>query len=232
MKGKKYLHYFFEFAIVFFAVFLGFLADNYREALSDAVREKQYAKSLLVDLQKDSVLLKTQIESAYRHVELLDSLRQLHTLDLTNKSNLTLFYRLSVEAKPYETFIFQPNETTISQLKSTGDMRLIKQRVADAISNYQSSYFQMQKYEPIYMAHAEETFRLYYRFGNMINITGRVKKEDFTPQPLNVDKQQMEYFFNLVNDLGRTTVGYTRMMESQLRLNEDLMSILKEEYDL
>ena len=45
---KKWTHYFWEFLMLFLAVFCGFLAQNQREHMIEGQREKKYAKSLPV----------------------------------------------------------------------------------------------------------------------------------------------------------------------------------------
>ena len=47
---KKWTHYFWEFLMLFLAVFCGFLAENQREHMVEHQREKQYMESLLSDL--------------------------------------------------------------------------------------------------------------------------------------------------------------------------------------
>ena len=44
---KKWTHYFWEFLMLFFAVFCGFLAENQREHLIEHKREKVYMVSML-----------------------------------------------------------------------------------------------------------------------------------------------------------------------------------------
>jgi hypothetical protein len=44
---KKWIHYFWEFLMLFLAVFCGFLAENLREHSVEHQREKQYVQSLV-----------------------------------------------------------------------------------------------------------------------------------------------------------------------------------------
>ena len=52
--GKKFSHYFFEFLMLFFAVFAGFLAENWREHIAEHQRAREYAKALAEDLAADT----------------------------------------------------------------------------------------------------------------------------------------------------------------------------------
>jgi hypothetical protein len=42
---KKWTHYFWEFLMLFFAVFCGFMAENKREQVIEKHRAKEYAQS-------------------------------------------------------------------------------------------------------------------------------------------------------------------------------------------
>jgi len=53
-QGKKWTHYFWEFFMMFLAVFCGFLAENQREHIVEGSRAKEYAALLLEDLKNDS----------------------------------------------------------------------------------------------------------------------------------------------------------------------------------
>ena len=116
---KKIRRYFFEFTIVFLAVFLGFLADNFRENLSDREREKQYASALVKDLINDSLQLKKLIETNENKSTNLDSLSEHLRTDLSKKTNLERLYNLMVHGRIFSFDMFRSNETTIVQLKST-----------------------------------------------------------------------------------------------------------------
>src|SRR4030095_4073169 len=50
---KKWTHYFWEFLMLFLAVFCGFLAENLREHFIEQRREKQYVNSFIEDLKSD-----------------------------------------------------------------------------------------------------------------------------------------------------------------------------------
>src|SRR5215813_12676514 len=51
---KKWPEYLLEFIMLFLAVFLGFVAENYREHIVEQEREKQYMATLVEDLNIDT----------------------------------------------------------------------------------------------------------------------------------------------------------------------------------
>ena len=56
-SGKKWTHYFWEFLMLFLAVFCGFLAENQREHYIEHQREKQFVNSFINDLEADTARL-------------------------------------------------------------------------------------------------------------------------------------------------------------------------------
>src|ERR1700693_4331693 len=52
--GKNFWHYFYEFLMLFLAVFCGFLAENFREHQVEKERAKQYIHSFYEDLKTDT----------------------------------------------------------------------------------------------------------------------------------------------------------------------------------
>src|SRR5262245_2102617 len=54
---KKWTHYFWEFLMLFLAVFCGFLAENYREHYVEDQRAAKHARNLYKELYNDSIFL-------------------------------------------------------------------------------------------------------------------------------------------------------------------------------
>src|SRR5215510_3582089 len=82
--GKSFWHYFFEFFMLFLAVFCGFLAENFREHQVEHNREKQFMRSMVEDLGKDIALLKSESQLVMNQFHGLDTLVQ-----LINEGNLS-----------------------------------------------------------------------------------------------------------------------------------------------
>ena len=58
---KKWTHYFWEFLMLFLAVFCGFLAEYQLEHKIEKDREKQYMRSMVEDLSADTLMLQKNI---------------------------------------------------------------------------------------------------------------------------------------------------------------------------
>lgn len=131
---KKWSEYFLEFFMLFFAVTLGFFAENQREHLSEKHRESQYMASLLEDLEKDREELKEAKKFTLNQIAKIDTAMKIVSQNKWNNVTLPLLYKvnLKVSGNRPSTFI----ERTSSQLK-TGEMHLIEnKKVSTLISTY------------------------------------------------------------------------------------------------
>jgi hypothetical protein len=145
--GKGWKHYFFEFLMLFLAVFCGFLAENLREHGVERKKEKQYMKSLWLDLQADTASLRSISsgfnESNRRINRLIRLLKDSHRNDFTCE-----IYCLALKI-PLADKLPQPDSKTFEQLKSSGNLRLIRNReLLDKIGAYYKRYDQMMAAGP------------------------------------------------------------------------------------
>src|SRR5688572_13166472 len=132
---KKWTHYFWEFLMLFLAVFCGFLAENQREHMVEHQREKQFMVSMVRDLKADSATLSAMHSNFTQAVFHIDSLIPL--LDINNEmsDNAEKIYQHQVKLNIFHKWIY--SDRTINQLKNSGNFRLIrKKNVSDAISAY------------------------------------------------------------------------------------------------
>src|SRR6187551_4116184 len=60
---KKWTHYFWEFLMLFFAVFCGFLAEYQLEHTIENQREKKYISSFIEDLRADTAFITQYVNS-------------------------------------------------------------------------------------------------------------------------------------------------------------------------
>ncbi len=131
---KKWSHYFWEFFMLFLAVFCGYLAERKLEHDIEQQREKNFMRTLVIDLRHDIAALDSnEIKRTDREIQ-LDSLVNLLTQSDLQK-NAKEIYRLADATDSYETFI--RNDRTIIQLKQAGGMRLIRnESVSEKIMAY------------------------------------------------------------------------------------------------
>jgi hypothetical protein len=123
MHKKKWGEYLLEFLMLFLAVFLGFVAENIREHAVENDRAKEYAVSLVQDLQNDTTAINVQVKSGNIYIAITDSLLQL--------SNSRLEGRNAAEFSFYTRFMYWTspltwNRVTFEQIKSSGSLRYFK----------------------------------------------------------------------------------------------------------
>jgi hypothetical protein len=131
---KKWTHYFWEFLMLFFAVFCGFLAENQREHYIEHQREKQFMASMIDDLRSDTALL-SHCVAEWSHINnSIDSVSDAIQFPLIKTDFAKAYRHLSAALNYYG---FRYNDRTIAQLKNSGGFRLIRQNdVANKIILY------------------------------------------------------------------------------------------------
>lgn len=129
-------HYFFEFFMLFLAVFCGFLAENQREHIVEHKRETQYIRSLVQDVKTDSLQI-GQWLIQYRQLQ-----KNCDTI-LNNFSEALPFpdywaRNFIAILHGYPDFIY--TDQTMQQLKNAGGFRLIRSTSAiDSINAYDAA---------------------------------------------------------------------------------------------
>jgi dihydroorotase len=76
---KNWKTYFWEFLMLFLAVFCGFLAENFREHQVEHQREKQYIVSMLKELEADTAQLKIVLKDSVRVTGIDSMVRYINT---------------------------------------------------------------------------------------------------------------------------------------------------------
>jgi hypothetical protein len=120
---KKWTHYFWEFLMLFLAVFCGFMAENMREHKIEQHRAKEFAKSLVQDLQNDTAAITTEKKSAMIYISVVDSLLKLSKSALEGRqaSEFSFYTRFT-----YWTVPVSWNRNTFEQIKNSGSLRYFK----------------------------------------------------------------------------------------------------------
>ena len=133
---KKWGEYVLEFLMLFLAVFLGFLAENIRESSVERHQEREYMRLMVTDLKKDTANINTMVAGNRLLIIGLDSLLDLLSGPQRDKS---VQRRTFVNSLKY-TYYYMPiqfSELTLTQLKSSGGFRLIKdKKITSAILQY------------------------------------------------------------------------------------------------
>ena len=232
---KKWTNYFWEFLMLFLAVFCGFLAEYQLEHVIERNREKEFIQTFIEDLKTDTTAIRRNIIFRKKKMEQMDSLMLLLSTQKIKGYEKDLYYfgRTLIRSSR-----FQSNDRTISQLKSSGSLRLIRnEQVADSMMSYQKLV------ETLIMNHEDERIERFntfpiishifnpFVFDKMVTIDG-IKRLDYNP-PLR------SYDTNLQQDLAfyiHQIKGSTFLLEARLeQLNNkaiNMLTLLKQEYHL
>jgi hypothetical protein len=140
--GKNFWHYFFEFFMLFLAVFCGFLVENFREHKVENERAKEFAASLVQDLENDTTSINIQKKSTGIFVAITDS--------LLNHSKGLLEGRNAAEFSFYTRFMYWTvpiswNRATFEQIKNSGSLRYFKNyQLLEKLMKYDASVNEME----------------------------------------------------------------------------------------
>jgi hypothetical protein len=130
---KKWTHYFWEFLMVFLAVFCGFLAENQREHMVEHQRERKFIQSLASDLAADTLRHNNILQQRLSRTKMFDSFVVLMNKPDAASNSRYLYYYNSLATRGWS-FRFSPVDGTMQQLKNAGNLRLIqKSVVSDSI---------------------------------------------------------------------------------------------------
>ena len=140
---KKWTHYFWEFFMLFLAVSAGFLVENQREHFVEHQRAKIYAANLYDELKKDTTQLNELSRNLKNVAKKLDTfcvlVKEDHKQTVTN--GMLYYYSSFVTNVEY----FSSNNTTMEQLKSSGNLRIMGNKLAYKISEYDRKNRQLEK---------------------------------------------------------------------------------------
>lgn len=222
--GKYIRHYFFEFLLMFLAVFAGFLADNWREQLQEHKREKEYIQSIVEDLKSDTLQSGRILVQLKRTSASIDSvLTELSSPDVIESSNRA--YRLWTKNLDIKAFV--ANDRTIQQLKNNGELRLIRNKaVSDGIMKYDQTvknYYQQSNF----MYNALSDQHIYSQLFDFI----RLSENKNTPVPLTEQgKELLNEAYAHLQLWNAGLVGLISWLESVHHEGKNLLMLIHKEY--
>ena len=126
--GKKWTHYFWEFLMLFLAVFCGFLAEYQLEHKIERDRAKELAASFYDELKGDSVALNTVKNFRERKHESLKYLQTYFQDSSIINCSGTFTIQLMYGFFTISPSLFHPRDAILEQLKNSGSLRYFKSR--------------------------------------------------------------------------------------------------------
>ena len=234
---KKWTHYFWEFLMLFLAVFCGFLAEYQLEHKIEKERGKQFMLMMAEDLTKDTAILQSSLQSIHRMISRLDTAAELiQNKRYVDKDGIKALYNLYLLSLP--SIGFTLTDRTSVQLKNAGGMRLISKRnVADSIVGYWSEIDHIKRleiiFEEIRIKIKDQSYSIFdNRFypGGGGNNSIRAIEE---PVLLTYDEKYLIEFANKVSHLRVALNGAYVSYINRTRIKAiNLLALVKKEYDL
>jgi len=123
---KKWTHYFWEFLMLFLAVFCGFLAEYQLEHKIERDRAKELARSFYDELKNDSVNVAVKYQNLLQQEEAIQYLiKYFKDSSINNLSKIFVinFHDGAVFRSPA---FFEPRTVVQEQLKNSGSLRYFK----------------------------------------------------------------------------------------------------------
>ncbi len=233
---KLWTHYFWEFLMLFLAVFCGFLAENFREHRVELHREKQFAQSLYNDLKLDTTRIGFIKDIKTWKGGKLDSLKSV--LGSVNLHDQKLIYYYSLFLNLNHKFYTQ--DATIQQLRNSGSLRYFRnQELYDKIVQYYTMcrFFldREMEGESQFPLPSELISKLFDSKVLMENLTTKdvwqaIQMPEGNPQLLTSDKQTINQYYLIIANkkwLNDISLAFLRSIE---KMAGDLMSMIKNEY--
>jgi len=233
-KRKHFKEYFLEFLMIFLAVTMGFFAESLRENINNNERLHNYIQSLVSDLKSDLVMYDSSIAFNNSHREMIDSI--IVGL-IESKKDLRKVY-LMARQLTLGSSIVSPNTKTFEQMKSNGDMRLIrKQLIADSIGMYyqwtkQFDYWSdLQRQRIIALIDVNDKVfsgSIFFQISKNPNIGSVPENADIithNQESLNNVIMKHQYYYGMLNLMNQRC--YAAMVQ-----DKQLLKLLQQEYHI
>ena len=233
---KKWTHYFWEFLMLFLAVFCGFLAEYQLEHKIEKDRELKYMESMIEDLVSDSTQFASNRRARIRRLEMIDSMIYLLSLpDFKNHTSSIYFFGRAI-SPPLNIF---PNDRTIQQLKSSGSLRLIRKT---DVSNNIMAYDQEMRLHLSQLGDEVE-MRAEYRqlvrnifdgkvFNSMLNNSKIIERPKNNPSLFKADPESINALIGEAQYFKKADQQQVQRIAELIDLASALIKMIKKEYHL
>jgi hypothetical protein len=229
---KKWSNYFWEFMMLFLAVFCGFMAENIREHKIEHKRAKQFALSLLSDIKEDTVALHTAINYGDRKVRNIDSLvLQIEKpREQWNDSMIYVYEGIAGRIRP-----FVHNSGTYDQMKASGSLRYFSHELSDLLNQYSVQATKTKVRDDIHLNYASNLLNPFIM--TIVDTRGLIHLQNnhLPTRPLvlrKTDKETVSLWINYATVVQSTQERSVVEYRAMLAKAEQVIETLKKEYRL
>jgi hypothetical protein len=248
---KKWTHYFWEFLMLFLAVFCGFLAEYQLEHKIEKERARKYMYDMVENLKYDTIRYNRNLLANELIGLQLDSFRAEISKAVKGNIDGNRLYDLWLKCSIYNTVVF--NRAAITQLKNSGSFRLIKNDslAASIIDYYERKISACEDQEEKLRNMAERLtisssrFFYYEPFDGMLSTESQFEKQvpdsikernnkPLSSNPplvlLNTIPAELKLFYNDVAMKEETMKNYNFFLRWAKETAEALMIQIEDEY--
>lgn len=234
---KKWTHYFWEFLMLFLAVFCGFLAEYQLEHKIEKDRERRFIINLVEDLKQDTITFNRNINTFNLVLESDDSLIQLLSSPDIKKHGSSLYYTGRLTSRSYPLAI---NDATIQQLKNSGGFRLIgKNEVAKKIIEYYNRLVFIRYLEDVELMQSEDYRKISIDVFDPVIFNSMILREDNSivrppgnPALLTYDIQVLRRLSGMGSYHRNCKLAISNEQNKMKKAAIELISLIQKEYHL
>jgi len=154
---KKWTNYFWEFLMLFLAVFCGFLAENFREHQVEKSRGKQYMVSMYEDLKTDTTILREMLLYDDDKIAGLNNMETCYDSISQNYLSSECMVQLVIHSRANRSFSI--TDRTISQLANAGGFRILNKEDADSVLSYLNMFKSYQNFQETIFQSSQDNVR-------------------------------------------------------------------------
>ena len=235
--GKKnWKSYFWEFLMLFLAVFCGFLAEYQLEHTIENQRERKYIQLLVEDLKTDTTQLENYISERKEKRVMMDSLVLLLSTGMHKQmGNETYFFARHVFNNPP----FVRTDGTIQQLKNAGNLRLIRnEKIINNILAYDAGVKELKEWDDA-DTRMRTTFREIggtifnaYQLYEVMDSTFKFIKPTTNPQLVTDNQVTINPITFQIQYISLSCMGNMKRAKVLKAKAEGLIELIKNEYHL
>lgn len=238
--NKSWNVYFWEFLMLFLAVFCGFLAEYQLELSIERHREKEFIKSMIKDAETDTARFQKAIGLNLIRILKLDTLsKKCFNYNGTQKGDQEIYISF-IECSRHPYFV-SPAERTLAQLKFSGGLRLIKKEAASSgialYDEFSKKLINQQNYYESYLNklldQSMEVFNYEFFSKDPLEFKLHLDSDFYENARLIIDsKAKIIQFGNRVTLHKAILIFYVKRLKEGNRHATNLIHELKKEYGL
>lgn len=250
--GKKtWKEYFWEFMMLFLAVFCGFLAEYQLEHTIEKERGKELAESFYNELKGDSLAIQLAIRNRERKDAAFNYMKKYFRDSSVTRCSKAFSINFFYVFATYSPSIFEPTDAILEQLKYSGSLRYFKNRelqeltgkISVSISNIRNRNqiewtYQHEIIFPFFIKHSDQDWFDKITQDSTIFSVVALKKYENSDDQFPFQFQKSDHFDNVgaINIVGNYQLTFRGSWRKQYHdyevLNAKLLEVLRKEYKM